>query len=232
MPHLVKEKIGLIEDKSKLVLINNFDNKDVASLCNGAKNDGAEVFDFPDNLGIAGSWNFGLKRLETDCDFVVILSTSICFDKPFEFLIDTVIEHEEKEPAGLYLCDGVTNKHCFVVTRKGLEIGGYFDENFWPSYYEDIDYSYRSSLNGFVPIRFDELKIAHSHGASLALCGDSRLLMHHQLNANRMLSYYIAKWGGYQNQEIYKIPFNNPKMGINDWVVERNDEWIPLPRVK
>ena len=179
---------------------------------------------------MAGSWNFGMKRLEKDCDFVVILSTSICFDKPFDYLIEKVIEYEEKEPAGMYLCD--IAKHCFIVTRKGLEIGGYFDENFWPSYYEDMDYSYRSDLNGLSSARisFVDFKMVHAHGISLALKADSRLLIHHQLNANRMVQYYIAKWGGYQNHEIYKNPFDNPKMGVNDWVVKRNDEWAPLPK--
>lgn len=227
-PDLVKEKIELVEDKSKLILINNFDNEEVASLCNEAENNGAEVHNYPEQLGVAASWNIGLKKLEQDCDLIVILSTSICFDKPFESLLDEISKYEKRKPAGMYYCNSDLHFHCFVITRQGLEVNGYFDENFWPIYLEDRDYRYRAGLNKLVIVSLNETGIAHSHGGSLAIKKDSRLMNHQLANSNRTYPYYKAKWGGMTGQEVFTRPFNNITLDVNTWTVERDDSWITL----
>ena len=107
-------------------------------------------------------------------------------------------------------------------------MNGYFDENFWPCYYEDMDYGQRMILNNVTVKYFNELDITHSHGTSIAIHDNSRLLSHYEHNAERIINYYTAKWGGLPYTEQYKTPFNVPKVKPNFWNKKCDSNWIHL----
>jgi len=221
-PELVQDKLKEI-DLSKLILINNFDNKEVELLCQQAEVRGAEVLRYPRNLGLAASWNVGLRKMkEQDKDFVIILSVSAVLEKPVSYFAEQIIKYEETQSMqSRYLASGLATLHCFAHTSRGVDIGGYFDENFYPIYYEDMDFSRRSQLNGLE----QEVKnlnledFAKSRAYSIAM-KDPRLFKLFQLSTNRMVDYYNRKWGGYQLQETFSYPFNNSAIGVNEWTVD------------
>jgi glycosyltransferase involved in cell wall biosynthesis len=229
-PELVEAKVSEL-DLTKLVLINNFDNSEVELQCKRAEHGGAEVHRYPRNLGLAASWNIGLRKVvEEDLDFVIIISASARLDGPIERFAEAIGESEVKNPSGTrYIASSAASLHCFAHTRKGVDLGGYFDENFWPIYYEDTDFCVRSGLNGVRHgVRSLNLKdMAVSHGACIAM-RDRRLFKLFQLNTHRMGVYYQAKWGGVHHNETFKTPFNNPAHGVNDWsVVPGTLVWPP-----
>ena len=49
----------------------------------------------------------------------------------------------------------------FVVTRRLIHTIGYFDENIYPAYYEDDDYSIRVVLSGMHGVRFENTHLQH-----------------------------------------------------------------------
>jgi glycosyltransferase involved in cell wall biosynthesis len=223
-PELVRQKLIDIPDKTKLILINNFDNEEVEDLCKRAEGSGSEVHRYPKNLGLAASWNVGLRKMvEEDLDFIIFLSVSARFDKSINYFVDKIYHVENKKPYYRYLASPTATLHCFAHTRKAVEVGGYFDENFWPIYHEDTDFCCRSTLNGFgEKVRMLNLRdVVSSISYSLSM-SDRRLFRLFQLNAERMGDYFIEKWGRIGPIPLYKSPFNNPNYGINDWKVDTN----------
>jgi GT2 family glycosyltransferase len=222
-PELVKQKLIDIPDKTKLILVNNFDNPEVENLSCQAETLGAEVYRYPRNLGLAASWNLGLHHMKEDqCDFVIFLSASAVFDKSIKCFIEKIIEEETAGKKGTrYIASNLATMHCFAHTQLCLKLGGYFDENFWPIYYEDTDYCRRNGLNGVRPgiMRLGLDDVVHSLAYSISM-RDRRLMYLWQNNAYRVADYYQRKWGGVQNSETFSTPFNNPCLHANYWKKE------------
>lgn len=222
-PDLVRQKLKDITDKEKLILVNNFDNPEVLQLSKKAEDKGAEVYYFPQNLGLAASWNLGLERMKEErILFVVFLSASAVFSKPIEKFIDKVFECEDKgESQCRYVASGAATLHCFAHTYESYEVGGLFDENFYPIYLEDTDYCRRSLKNGLQErVRLLHLEdVVYSHSFANAVRND-RLRMLYENNAARMGDYYERKWGGSPGEETFPFPFNNETLGVNWWQLE------------
>jgi glycosyltransferase involved in cell wall biosynthesis len=221
-PGLVKDKLEEV-DLTKLTLINNFDNPGVELLCKQAESKGTLVYRYPKNLGLAASWNVGLREVvNQNLDFVIILSVSAVFNKSINYFIDSIYDHMSKHgPMYRYLASGQATLHCFAHTRLCIDMGGYFDENFYPIYHEDTDFCYRSTLNGVnKKVKNLHLKnVVHSRAFSISM-KDKRLFRLYQENAGRIGSYYQSKWGGVHRSEIYPYPFNNPSIKVNEWTVD------------
>ncbi|MFA5937117.1 MAG: hypothetical protein WC822_04540 [Candidatus Paceibacterota bacterium] len=215
--------ITRIPDKTKLTVVNNWDNTEVAKTCKYLENCGAEVLWHPENLGCAPSFNVGVKMLaQPEIDFVIIMVAACLFHRSVDDFVRIIEEREAKEKNYYYLTIGPyhTDLHAFAVTKRFYQEIGTYDENFWPVYYEDTDLGRRMQLMGIqkTVIRDD---IRTSQGLSMAVSGDSRLRQLWGINADRVVNYYRSKWGGDHTFETFTHPFNNPNTGINDWVLQR-----------
>lgn len=215
--------------ESNSIIVNNWTDPMVHTACQAFCDRGAEVYDCRFNLGLAATWNLGISRMvEDDNDFIVILSPSVIFNVPIQNFIDAIIESEIKDPnrVGLYVNDDIVNLHCFARTRFGHEQIGYYDENFWPIYYEDTDLCYRGKLqqqaNPSLPftrkqLHLDIVTSGYSHSCS----NSPELLRLYQMNGTRHSLYFLKKWGGPPASEIFLTPFNNPAIKPNDWEIEK-----------
>lgn len=237
----VEDVIAHIPDLTRLILVDNFDNPQVLDLCKGAREKGATLYYFPFNLGLAASWNIGLRAMaeEAGVEFVIILSASAFLSGSLQAFVDAIMEQEARAPNCRYIASSTASLHCFAQTRLSLELGGYFDENFWPIYYEDTDYCQRSRFNGTAGrTAWCGLEgLVRSRGASIAL-REPRLNQLWEANACRIIDYYKAKWGGAQLDERYARPFNDSRVGVNEWRVRSafnntlvgEDHWLPPER--
>jgi hypothetical protein len=234
---LVSQKLlyDLKEEMEHLILLNNWIDPQVAELCKNAASKGAETYYIPGNLGCGPSWNFGIKRMMEDgSDFVIILSPSVVFDKSIQYFIDAIYKQESINKMGRYIASGLATLHCFAHTPLGVELGGYFDENFWPVYYEDTDFCCRSKLNGLgtygshVGFVWSCSLNEHFHSLAYSItCRNNTLFKLYESRGGWMAEYYVRKWGGVHNSEIYQHPFNNPNIGINEWII---DPSVPIPK--
>ncbi len=225
-PGFVHRMVDLLRGHEKdLIVVNNWKDDDVHLICQGFCNRGAEVWDCRFNLGLAATWNLGLQRMaEDDCDFLIVLSPSVIFTKPFQLFIDEVIKAETANPNrySQYLSDYTVNLHCFVRTRLGHKLIGYYDENFWPIYHEDTDLCVRQLVQqktGEHPFEMMKLEcdFISTQGYSLS-CAASLELMHlFQSNSQRHLEYFRKKWGCDYGGKHYDHPFNNPNIHFNKW---------------
>jgi hypothetical protein len=97
-----------------------------------------------------------------------------------------------------------------VVNRIALEKVGYFDCNYFPIYWEDVDWLRRCTLAGLDICCYDETWVVHQGSASLSVTPNDQ----HQETFKRNKDFYALKWGGEPGNERYEHPFNNPAFSL------------------
>lgn len=114
----------------------------------------------------------------------------------------------------------------WAVTRRGIEEVGLFDENFFPAYLEDCDWSYRCDLLGLRRPTVPGLSSRHGDdrlNGSCTVNHDAALAARASAAHGNGFKYYRAKWGGINECETFKTPFNQP---VPVWA------WRFLPRFR
>lgn len=144
------------------------------------------------NLGVAASWNMLLRSGET----MVISNDDIEFEQDtFARFVEAIAKScLALSPAGWDL---------FAQTSEAVARIGWYDEQFWPAYYEDLDYARRASLAGIEPIVVDA---PYKHDRSLTLRTSSEAWVIRR-GSVRSHEHFIRKWGGSPGEETYTVPF-------------------------
>jgi GT2 family glycosyltransferase len=109
---------------------------------------------------------------------------------------------------------------CFAILPHTLNIVGYFDENIYPAYLEDCDYSWRCKLAGLDNSDVPDTQLVHGEAPSW---GSSTIYSNkdfrnkngytHGLN----FVYYNKKWGGNNGEEKFTRPYNDETNSIKFW---------------
>lgn len=210
-------------DKEKLIIVNNWDNVEMAEQCEALEKQGAEVINHPENIGCGPAMNIGLRRInEEGLDYCVVLSPSALFKNSIQDFIDIIDATEKKQSEYYYLtvANLLTDLHAFAVTKRCVEEVGLYDENFFPVYYDDTDYGYRMSLIKATKFTCRPDRISQDLGGGLK--SDKNAFTLYWQNVAHIHDYYIRKWGGEATQEKFITPFNDPTKTIKDWTVEED----------
>ena len=165
------------------------------------------------NIGVAASWNLIIDRAAPEP--VVISNDDIVFNfHTFRELSDALSVCYFVEGDGWALFG-----QRFELVKKI----GYYDENFWPAYYEDVDYDLRLSRADITPVEPLTEPVAHHGWATTRTLGDPEWLKEGRL---RNHAYFLTKWGGESRNPRwnghagitqYKKPFNGkPPEGWNE----------------
>lgn len=96
------------------------------------------------------------------------------------------------------------------LKRQAIDQVGWFDENFYPCYFEDCDYARRIESANLSRAMFEGYKSSHSSGS---LAEDPKIRETFEHNKQ----YYIKKWGGELDKERYKTPWN--RFGPMSWAL-------------
>lgn len=185
-----------------ILLVDNSKNSEATKEFDG-KN-GLTVLTYPENIGVAKSWNLGLRA---KCDWTFFVSINAAFPNGFSEVL------AELNRAGEYCMLTDLAWHCNAISRKCVEKVGYFDENFYPAYYEDTDYYRRMCLAGLevsgdqpvISIPAETMRQANSLEGGL------------KLNFRQLAEYYAHKWGGYPGEETFETPFGKPENTLHHW---------------
>lgn len=162
------------------------------------------------NKGVSASWNMGIdKMIAENSDWLILLSAAMRFGAPGgQDFIDSL----KSTSCSVIECEMGHSWHLIAFRREVVEKVGRFDENFYPAYYEDIDYSYRIQLSGLTmpwsKVFCDVSNMGWGHGSSL---GGAKC------DGDKLFRYLMAKWGGVRNKYEYKHPFNDPANSIQYW---------------
>jgi hypothetical protein len=213
-----------------------------AKLSDIAAATGALYFPYGVNRGVARSWNDGLSRSFNDGnDATLLINDDLFFyGGGFDAFADFVVSESRRVPefgtistfgldtgtsgavgAGkFYQRPHWQGAACMAIGPNAIETVGYFDQNFWPAYFEDADYFRRLELSG-IPNLWDE-RILLEHNRSQTVRTDFLLKQLHDERIRRNERYYIRKWGGLRGwggpdappgQELFAHPFNDPSIG-------------------
>ena len=178
-------------------------------------------FPYFENRGLSRSWNEGLYCAQDDkCDLFMIVNDDMFFydgghskfvtlakakmaqDASLGFVYATGLEGPQSPLAGQVISQGLA---CSVLTPAVVGTIGYFDELFWPAYWEDMDYTRRAALAGISYHISEECLVEHDRGSTMrtspGVMGDSN--SHFAANQRR----FLEKWG---DGNAYDHPYNDP----------------------
>lgn len=156
------------------------------------------------NLGVAASWN---RFMSVTPGPWLISNNDIQFLPGNLKKLTEVLE--SNLDAAVILC--ASQFAAFYITDVARKKVGLFDENFYPAYFEDMDYVRRVGLVGAKMIYVDEVKPVHGEAP---YWGESTVRASQDLHKKRLITtdnlgkYYREKWGGDPGKEKYCRPFN------------------------
>jgi len=159
-----------------------------------------------ENLGCARSWNTMAKTLLfNDATALLFAGDDILFGK-------TTIQEmlAAMEGGADFVTCGPGGFSCFMVRHRLFAKVGYFDEQFWPAYYEDDDFHRRMRLvGGIKEVNVESVTYEHVNRGSQTLASfnrEERMAHNKSFEANK--DRYIAKWGGLPHHETFDEPYN------------------------
>lgn len=184
----------------------------------------------PFNKGAAYARNCGLDFAFKDlkCAGVFFIDSDVvlgedCLDRLVDYQAETgadiVFSNDQKREGVLYE-EFVKNDfkasykrkllwttECCYIPYTAFKKVGYFDEMFFPVYFEDPDYFYRLKLAGGKLMRAPN---AHHYHFGGDVFGKDDEFSNFVKDRFRVLEeYYKYKWGGEPYHEKYKKPFNS-----------------------
>ena len=113
----------------------------------------------PANLGVAGSWNLGIKSFPYAHRWFIV-SNDVVFGSG---ALEQLSQARRDE---ITLTARFPHWHTFALGDEAVSQLGLFDESFFPAYFEDNDYTRRAEFVG-VNIRTLELEVSHDNSSTI-----------------------------------------------------------------
>ena len=153
---------------------------------------------------VASCWNYMIKNTE---GIRLICNDDLIFYKD---TLEIFYNAMKSDTESLMWCSEINSGlaySCFGISDRCITELGYFDETFYPAYFEDCDYARRMLLAGKEITKIPKCDYFHAHSATMHYYSHAELQVHHT-NFAKNQAYYIKKWGGLPGKEIFNIPFN------------------------
>lgn len=155
------------------------------------------------NIGVSAAWNFFLRGAFEDNKYsaLIVANDDIILGKT---TLEGMLEAAEQNPKALISAvqEGKDDNafSLFYMPESVYRTVGFFDEQFYPAYFEDNDYSYRMKLLDVPLVKAAGDTYYHKGSATINTYTPERMNMHHhQFRINEQK--YIAKWGGKPGEE-------------------------------
>ena len=172
------------------------------------------------NMGVAGSWNHIIKA-HPEASYIILSGNDIQFTpgdlQKFDNFM-TALTPEERNKKGI-TC-GNHGYSCFAILPETIKNVGLFDENIYPAYLEDCDYSWRCRLAGVHNNDVQDTHMIHGEApnwGSSTIYSNADYRNKNGVTHGRNFEYYRKKWGGNNGQESYKHPYNDKEKEVQFW---------------
>lgn len=131
------------------------------------------VASIPDNLGVAASWNLGIKALFR-LPWILIASDDVTFPpgELAKLAADAGPDRLTLARTWPYWC-------AFAFGLDAVDKVGLFDERLYPAYYEDTEWAWRAEQVGF-PIVTSDARVDHDNASTLNTPGRQFAAAKHQ----------------------------------------------------
>lgn len=138
----------------------------------------------PSNLGVASSWNLGIKATPFSSGWLLLNSDAFFMDDAWSVL------DAEARSNNLVLA-GDPPWCCAWIGADIVRNVGLFCERFHPAYFEDNDYEDRVRIHGYEIVR-SRARIGHDNSSTLA--ADARFQQRNALTFAANQAYYRRRW--------------------------------------
>lgn len=139
--------------------------------------------DMPSNLGVASSWNLGIKMLPFESRWFITSADTWFQPGALEML-------QTAKNDAITLAESFPYYQTFAVGEKVVEQIGLFDEALHPIYFEDNDYERRVTNAG---LRIDRLPLALGHDNSSTIKSDNKFADRNNVTFADNKNYYDHK---------------------------------------
>lgn len=170
------------------------------------------------NLGVAASWNRVISDDPTSPYWFLVGNDILFTPGDLEKMNEAAQLHPEC--ATIF---GNQGHSFFIVTKLGWDTVGSFDENIYPAYLEDCDYSRRMGLLN-IPAR-DVHGVNSKHGeapswGSMTIYSDENRRTLNGISHEMNWRYYEFKWGSRKfGEETLDHPYGDPDLTPKDWIL-------------
>jgi len=178
---LLKRMVESIDVEAIVYVINNSGEKQDFEYDNPLVD--MHWVNLPSNLGVASSWNLGIKMLPFESRWFI--SSADCWFRPGDLeLLQTA------KTDALTLCTKFPYYQTFAVGEEIVKSIGLFDESLHPIYFEDNDYELRLGKAG---LRVDHLPLQLGHDNSSTINSDVKLSERNQVTFANNRKYFESK---------------------------------------
>ena len=139
--------------------------------------------ELPSNLGVASSWNLGIKMLPFESRWYITSADCVFAPGDLELL-------QTAKRDALTLCDKFPHYQTFAIGDEVVNKVGLFDEALHPIYFEDNDYERRITYAG---LRVDRLPLQLGHDNSSTINSDARLSLRNEVTFRNNQKYFQDK---------------------------------------
>lgn len=181
------------------------------------------------NMGVSAAWNLGIRTAIEEYHsnyFLIPNNDIILYSKTIDTLINTIQKKDvvlatsfnintgdglprNVDDTNTLIKEKITEEpdfSCFMIKKETIEKIGYFDERYYPAYFEDNDYHYRIKVAGLKAVKTTNSVYFHFGSMTIKNNETTRALSNNFYLNNK--EYYKNKWGGYPGQEKNKYPAN------------------------
>lgn len=148
--------------------------------------DWVSILDMPNNLGVAASWNLGIKLMPQDPVWF-FASNDVVFEPGS---LEKLAQASKNE---ITLSDQAPHWQTFAIGEKVVDTIGLFDEGFYPAYYEDNDYMARATDAG---LKISKINIPSHHDNSSTIGSSEKFKSRNARTFQNNRNYYMAKKTG------------------------------------
>jgi len=164
------------------------------------------ILNMPSNLGVAVSWNLGIKSFaEEDVFFFSSADTQY---KPGA--LETLAQANKNR---ITLAKYFPYWHTFAIGSNIVELIGLFDESLYPIYFEDNDYMRRADQAGLITQYID---IQTQHDNSSTINSDAELKKRNSTTFSSNRTYFETKK---HNEDFTEGRWNITRRRANSWGV-------------
>jgi hypothetical protein len=220
-PDLLKKCVESFPDWIDYVVF--FDGKNWKNVFKDILDDGIVCFNhfsLDQHVGVGGAWNELLKEafVKNDYDAIIVVGSDVEFKEGY---LEGYIKDFEDQNCGFSTARG-QGFNCWCMTRKCYETVGEFDLNLFPAYYDDNDIMQRIRL---AKVKMGDIGnfdlILHWGSATIRKEKKYEIANNNTFPMNQR--YFVNKWGNLPEGPYYDHPFNNPNLGIKDWVLNKEE---------
>ena len=180
---LLADTLASIGDAGDVIIIDNGDAISGEAVKEATRL-GARIISSPSNLGVATSWNLGIKMTPHSNGWLLLNSDARFVADGYDRFAAMTRDYDVVQA-------GVPPWCCTWISERAIERVGLFCERFYPAYMEDVDWEKRAR---FLNIEFAYADACVEHDNSSTINSDLEFAEQNRRTHAANHAYFVYRW--------------------------------------